>query len=359
MPHLRVILIMPLFLALAACAGQSTAVPETPLAPTATEQATAPQPTPEPTAAATEQLPAQTEAPPEPALSFEPATYEDELAGFELDYPAEWQLSDQQVLGDRGSQALLTSNGEPRLAITVYLWDPKNDLDAYVDHRRQAWSGSGFSILLEEPLVLEGGHPAMRFVVQTAEGEQAFFFFTTIGERYLELSGTGDPALLAKIAQTVHVLEGESQAGAPGEMDCSAPAEGSADWVACNVIDGLRSRNLSALHSFMADPFTIGYWGSEGRTASPQEITAELAEHRLPADAASPLTFTTDRSLFPPLAGQSPETLFGPGLKASKVIYSEGWGPDGAGAALLSIVENKSGEFTWHAMAYSDRHFDY
>jgi hypothetical protein len=359
MSHLRVILIIPLLLALAACAGASTDVPETPLAPTATEQATAPQPTAESTAAATEELPAQTEAPPEPALSFEPATYRDEANGFEFDYPADWQVSDQGVLGDRGSQALLVSNGEPRLAITVYLWDPKNDLDAYVDHRKQAWSGSGLTILLEEPLVLEGGQRAVRFVVQTAEGEQAFFFFTTAGERYLELSGTGDPALLAEIAQTVRVLEGESQAGAPSELDCSSPAEGSADWVACNVIDGLRSRNLSALHSFMADPFTIGYWGSEGRTASPPEITAELAEHRLPADAASSLTFTTDRSLFPPLAGQPPETLFGPGLNVSKLIYSEGWGPDGAGSALLYIVQNESGEFTWHAMAYSDRHFDY
>ena len=358
MPHLRVTLIIPLLLALAACAGASTAVPETPLAPTATEQATAPQPTAEPTAAATEEPTAQTEAPPEPALSFEPATYRDEANGFEFDYPADWQLSDQGVLGDRGSQALLISNGETRLAITVYLWDP-NDLDAYVENRKQAWSASGFSILLEEPLVLEGGHPAVRFVVQTAEGEQAFFFFTTVGERYLELSGTGDPALLAEITQTVRVLEGDSQAGAPGELDCSSTAEGSADWVACNVMDGLRSRNLSALHSFMADSFTIGYWGSEGRTASPQEITAELAEHRLPADAASPLTFTTDRSLFPPLAGQPLETLFGPGLKVAQVIYSEGWGPEGAGAALLYIVENESGEFTWHAMAYSDRHFDH
>jgi hypothetical protein len=108
----------------------------------------------------------------------------------------------------------------------------------------------------------------------------------------------------------------------------------------------------------MTDPFRIGYWGSEGRTASPEEITAELAKDRLPADPSLPLTFTADRSQFPFLAGTPPETLFGPELNIAIILYSEGWGRQGAGSALLYIVQDESGGYRWAALAYSDGHFD-
>ena len=144
----------------------------------------------------------------------------------------------------------------------------------------------------------------------------------------------------------------------PTVLDCSAPALDSSEWVACNVIDGVRSRNLAALHGYMADPFIIGYWGSEGRSASPAEITAELEQYLLPADPATPITFTADRGQFPPLAGQPPETLFGPDVNVAIILYSEGWGPDGLGAALLYIAQDGSGAYYWHGIGYSGAHFD-
>jgi len=39
--------------------------------------------------------------------------------------------------------------------------------------------------------------------VHGSDGAQGYFFFTTIGERYLVLSGDGDLALLAGIARAV------------------------------------------------------------------------------------------------------------------------------------------------------------
>ncbi len=83
-----------------------------------------------------------------------------------------------------------------------------------------------------------------------------------------------------------------------------------------------------------------------------------MAAYRLPADPASPITFTTDREKFPPLAGIQPERMFGPEVDIAQVIYSEGWEPDGAGAALLFIALDVSGDYTWHGMVYSDGHFD-
>lgn len=143
-----------------------------------------------------------------------------------------------------------------------------------------------------------------------------------------------------------------------GTLDCfTTDSSISILYVACNVQDGLRSGNTAALISWMGDPFIIGYWGSEGRSAPPQEIIDELHQYRLPADTST-LTFTTDRSKFPPLAGMPPENMFGPDVDVAEIIYSEGWGQDGNGAALLYIAEDENGGYYWHSMVISGEHFD-
>jgi len=154
-----------------------------------------------------------------------------------------------------------------------------------------------------------------------------------------------------------------SHTGRPAEdtdfqSDCSSVGPEDDQWVVCNVIDGLQSRNLSALHGFMTDPFTIAYLGSEGRVDTPAGITAELGEYRLPTDASLPLSFTTDRAEFPPLAGMPPEQMFGPDVDILEVVYSEGWGPDGQGAALLYIAKGSAGNIYLHGLVYSHQHFD-
>ena len=343
-------------LLLAACSTPSPVVTGVPATPT---EAAAPG-TLEPAAPAAPETtaPTPTASAEEPALSFEPAAYRDETLGFEFLHPAEWTIVDQGKLGDRAYGVQFTNQGEPRLNLMVMQWDPLKDLAAYAAHRKEAWSASGFTLHSEETLTLDGGHRAARFVIQTPEGEQALFFFTPVGDRYLELNGTGDLALLAEITGTVELLGAEGQAGGLEPIDCSAGEADQLSWLACNVMAGITSRNLSALHGFMSNPFTIGYWGSEGRTASPPEITAELAQYRLQGDPAAPLTFTTERTQFPSLDGQPVEALFGPDLNVAAIIYSQGWGLDWQGAALLYIIQNAAGEHKWHAMAYSDSHFD-
>jgi hypothetical protein len=302
-----------------------------------------------PTPGVTDPTPTATDTPPQP--SFEASTYRDFTLGFEFDHPSEWALSGQVEQGSRGEAFQLLQDDEPMLQVATYLWTPDDDLDAYAASRKEAWESSAMSIESESELSLPGGSRGLSFVIRTQEGDRAFFFFTIVDftvydGRYLVLSGEGDLALLAEIAATVR------------RLDCLADGEESALWAACNIIDGIRSRNLSALHNLMADPFVIGYWASEGREDNPAGITNELAQYRLPADASIPMTFTANRALFPPLAGQPPEDLFGPNVNVVLVIYSEGWGPDGQGAALLHIAQNQAGAFNWHGMVYSDQHFD-
>jgi len=171
------------------------------------------------TEAAPSAAPAATSAPstatPSPSLSFEPALYRNASAGFEFDHPSHWVVG-PDVQQSRGGITAFTSwsrpidtfpnetpPGETRLDVTVQLWDPTGDLEAFLNQRFLAWDGSSIGIVSQEERTLEDGRAAAAFVVEGSDGTQGFFFFTTIGDRYLVLSGDGDLALLAEIAHTV------------------------------------------------------------------------------------------------------------------------------------------------------------
>lgn len=152
---------------------------------------------------------------PAPAPAFQGTTYKDEAAGFEFDYPAGWAFDGGEAQS-RGSYVQFYSwdwkPGDPIeplpaggtvLTVTNQLWDPKNDLAAFINQRKLAWDASGISILSEEHLVLAGDRPAAQFIIQGLDGEQAFFLLTTNGENYLVFSGNGDLSLLADIAHTL------------------------------------------------------------------------------------------------------------------------------------------------------------
>ena len=169
-------------------------------------------------AANTEPNPAPTEAAPNPKLpaaSFESQTYINEEAGFALDYPAGWTVN-EVVIGPRGTQVQFLSSpeiadmatlpeGETRVNATIYQWDPKNDLAAFIANQKSAWKASGFTVLEEEPLVLEMGLPAVRFTVQTPEAN-VVFLVTALEDQYLVLSGEGDLELVKEIIQRVRPI---------------------------------------------------------------------------------------------------------------------------------------------------------
>ncbi|HET9913527.1 MAG TPA: hypothetical protein VFQ13_16645 [Anaerolineales bacterium] len=198
----RVFLFLTLIVTLlSACAVPVPVETEDPALPTATE----------PVGVPTEVVP----VPKLPAVSFESQTYIDETSGFALDYPADWTVTDAMV-GERGSQVQFLSSpdlanleslpeGATRVSATIYQWDPKNDLAAYVATRKTAWEASGFTILEEGELILEQGLPAVQFTIQTPGGI-ALFLFTALGDQYLVLSGEGDLELVKEIVQHVRPI---------------------------------------------------------------------------------------------------------------------------------------------------------
>jgi len=168
---------------------------------------------PEPTSIPTPTLvPEPTKAP----YTFTPATYKDVTNGFKVDYPADWTLEPNAQVGSRGSAAQLFSpgttaekllDGGTRIGITVYLWDPKGDLAAYVTHRKDAWGSDGHTIISETSGDLPDGRKQMSFTVQGPDKVQAFYMVTTIGDNYLEIAGDGNLALIAEIAHTMRSLD--------------------------------------------------------------------------------------------------------------------------------------------------------
>ena len=159
------------------------------------------------------------ETPTSVPVSFEPAIYRDEAAGFEFHYPSSWTADPPQVGGDRGTIAQITSwsrapgefpesvpDGETILSISVLAWDPKYALDEFVAARIEGWTIAEYEILLEEKVTLAGEQEAYRFVIQTPWG-QDFYLITTAGDRYLLLSGSGDLEVLGETAGTLRSIE--------------------------------------------------------------------------------------------------------------------------------------------------------
>ena len=115
----------------------------------------------------------------------------------------------------------------------------------------------------------------------------------------------------------------------------------------------------------MGETIATGIWQSEGQELGRNEFFGRLASsyyvyhaNNVAEGRPSQMTFTTDRSQFPPLMGTSAETMFGPDVDIAEVMYSEGWGKDGLGAAFLFLAKDACGRYYWHGLVYSNEHFD-
>ena len=206
-------LIFVLVIWLATCSGPVPEIAAPELAPTQTATAVPPSATPTPfPPTLTPTSPPMSKL---PAAPFEAQTYVNEEAGFALDYPIDWTVS-ETVVGPRGTQILFLSTPElaeaatipedqVRLSATIYQWDPKNDLAAYVDNLKSAWSASGFTILDEQELTLELGLPAVQFTVETPD-TQVVYLVTALEDQYLVLAGEGDLALVEQIVQRLRPI---------------------------------------------------------------------------------------------------------------------------------------------------------
>ena len=150
-----------------------------------------------------------------PAPPFAAKLYVSKTGGFAIDSPDGWTVS-ETIVGDRGSQIQFLSSpdlaeaatvpaGGTRVTAEISLWDPKNDLTAYVQQRKTAWEASGFTVLEERPFTLEQGLSAILFTVRTPETD-VVYLITALPDQYLVISGEGDLELAKQILERVRPI---------------------------------------------------------------------------------------------------------------------------------------------------------
>jgi hypothetical protein len=143
------------------------------------------------------------------------AVYDDPELGYAFNYPATWKIAygENQSRGGYFQFARADFQPDPSagglpaeeilLQATVYNWDPKGDLDAYLEHRYLAWEASGITYTETRRWTRPGGQPAVELLITGSEGDQALLILTVVGDRYLELSSDQEREVLSAIGSTL------------------------------------------------------------------------------------------------------------------------------------------------------------
>ena len=405
---LSILMSLAMLLALSAC-GQLAIGIESPT-PAAADAATATLPAVEAQASET---PAPSETP-EPAPTNEPSPYwvkvTDAQYGVQFAVPCSWLVNFPEGYGPgAGAQSYAITNYPDTYALEFLrgegIWEAggiKIDMNfmdvatwgiapgaSLIDFTNGLYANSEEIRLVSTEELLVNGQAALLVTTESIFGRGQFYLMAVNESIYLVFApnpeAASNPDVLAilnsiaitpdTVVQIPQVTPGAPPAGlsatcleAPGaanefqpaalELDCQEIAENSVDWVACNVQDSIRSRNTAALLSYMVDPFSVGYWRSEGVTMAPDALLNLLQATLLPADPSIPMSFTNLRGLFPRLDGLDPASLVGSQVKVVEIIYSKGWGADRQGEALLYISQNSSGEFKFTNLIYAAQGFE-
>ncbi len=399
-----VLLFIVLGFAVSAC-GMNQSEPE---ANTPTLQPTEPPITPPADGGETEESPPQTETPqPDPGYSAFWSEAEDDRTGVRFAVPCFWEVQ-FPALDPGGLGAFFVRNFDEEFLLAhprgivlgtgaikidfIYFQSASIGVPSDASLREVAESlGDASTVFLSSEEVIVNGQEALRFSSQGTfdESPQQSYLFKLDGDLYL-LFGVypGEEVLSPDVQGILHSIalseaasvqipdtlpepapEGFSapcmkgvqrpstSEALPGQLACEAVIVDTAFSLACQVQDALLARDIDRIGSLMRDPFVIGYWQSEGVTREASDAAAEMDQSRLPADTSG-MTFTTDRSMFPPLFGMPPDNMFGPEVDVVLIVYSEGWGEQGLGAALLYFTRSDSGIYEWFGIVVDGTHFD-
>ena len=142
--------------------------------------------------------------------------------------------------------------------------------------------------------------------------------------------------------------------------ECGLSSFESLDFLTGKVTEYLQQRNTGGLRweYLITDPFVFRRWGGEAETVGADQFATMLPNQLYEGSGMTEMSFTSDRAQFPPLGGNPPESLLGPGVTFVQVIYSEGWGEDGLGAALLYFAQDECGGYYWYGVVFSTGQFD-
>lgn len=139
----------------------------------------------------------------------------------------------------------------------------------------------------------------------------------------------------------------------PNAEPTQTPAAASTlDAFTQQLADALENKNYDALRQTMGDPFTIGYWRSEGTEPSRDEALVLIKSWLAPAanieiDRAG----RTDQIQL--LAGTNPLGMWNPQVKVVKSLYVKGLADNRE--ALLILARRADGSYYWYGMLLAGR----
>jgi len=256
-------------------------------------------------------------------------------------------------------------------------------------------NSSGESEILEMKDESINGQPSLSAIIQYPNSTGRYFLIKINDEFFLRFSVNPSPKLLntpdlegmlnsitidpnAEVSLPTHLpapppiglpapcIPEYAEAVAPNieippeNTVCGLDSYKSLDFLTQAVQQGLQDRNTGGLRwdYRIHDPFVVAYWASEGAVMTPDEVASALANSLYDGAQPGGMTFTTEREAFPPLQGIPPESLLDPAVNIVQVVYSEGWGEDMLGAALLYFAKDECDGFYWYGLVFSYSHFD-
>lgn len=118
----------------------------------------------------------------------------------------------------------------------------------------------------------------------------------------------------------------------------------------------LQGKNFDALQSMMNEPFTVGYWLSEGTQVSRAEALLLLNQWVAPArEIRVDVANETDQTKL--LGGVNPLGMWDPKIGVVKTIYVKGLGENGKAEALLLLAPRADQSFSWRGILFANDGF--
>jgi hypothetical protein len=114
----------------------------------------------------------------------------------------------------------------------------------------------------------------------------------------------------------------------------------------------LANKKYDSLRGMMGDPFSIGYWRSEGTQPTRDEALALVKNWFEPAnDLVVDLAGKTDQIKL--LDGTNPLGMWGPRVQVVKSLYVQGLSASHKDEALLIIAKRGDGSLYWYEMLFA------
>ncbi len=140
----------------------------------------------------------------------------------------------------------------------------------------------------------------------------------------------------------------------PGATTSASPADSETFVRALSA--ALQGKNIDALKSMMADPFTIANWLSEGTQPSRDQALLVMKNWVTPAsNIVIDVAGKTDQTKL--LNGTNPLSMWDPNAKVVQSVYVKGLGETGKDEALLIIAQREDKSLYWYGVLYANGGF--